>query len=554
MANRSWVTQRLANRFPMQSDVRVRKDSIGQQYMAPVASAIEDLYEYSLNEVQNNFVTLANLDAVDVLHAVRLPAKFQFGQDLRNVAYPMNIAPYVKVEINGVDSFLEPAADNSLQNFWYDALPKRITDSGTSVAVNNVIDETTLSGLEDATINAITNPSRLYITVTGCDDFIDDSKRLPYAYIRLHGTLVTGAEASEMMIIPYNGIFETRNIWYSLSSIQYYGLTPDTGTVKVEHFSFNHARYVDRNMLDVGINFEKLMYHALGSHDFNDGTYSTHELKSVIAGNLDLLHSGIDSLQTVIEMELGYDNSGTFTNVSLNDIALQPFTNRIYGIDNTHLYIFSPKVPQFDFKYIASERTPGAKMIIDFWVHDRLRDDEIELSPYWRLPVKRILKHRWSVIKPSGDKAYLNMAADECTASAAWIPNQHYWDLAFGPFVDANGDKISKQLLTYTLSSRGTYKFFLEVMYEDETIEKDALAIQAHYKEALKRISLPATLQNATGLAFDSDQYLWFLKSGNALKADLHYDNFMVDFERKIIYMRDEYDSVEVIETGDWTD
>ena len=128
--------------------------------------------------------------------------------------------------------------------------------------------------------------------------------------------------------------------------------------------------------------------------------------------------------------------------------------------------------------------------------------------------------------------------------------------MVFGPF-DSSLGEINKQRLEYTLSQRGTYLITLEVDYTDDTSEKDILPVQAHYQEALARIALPATLQGATGIAFDADQKLWLLKTGSAPAAyriHLAYDNMMIDFERKTIYFRENYSSVTVHPSEDWVD
>jgi hypothetical protein len=72
------------------------------------------------------------------------------------------------------------------------------------------------------------------------------------------------------------------------------------------------------------------------------------------------------------------------------------------------------------------------------------------------------------------------------------------------------------------------------------------VTVRAHSKEAETRLSLPVTVTPAEGIAFDADQYMWILKSGSAYKVNLHTDNMLVDFDNKIIYLHESYDSVEV--------
>lgn len=556
MAEKSWVTQRLCNRLPDWSDARQLRYSVFQQLLNPVGEGLEELYRHAIDGVSNCYLTTANLDLMDVVHVVRLPNDYAFGQDLRNLNNPLYIPPRVTATVDGRTVWIDMAEDNTIETFWYDSVPTRVVDLEESTVVLPVLDETLLASLESATPNAIQHPNRLSVTVSDCTSFVDLSRRTPYSFVVLHGITERELEETEVMLIPYNGVFTTSKIWKELDSVEYFGLQPDTGTVQIDNFSFNVGRQVDKYKLNVSSHSEKLLYHRLGTHEFDEGTYSVHQHISMIADTLDTLYSGIDTVENIREIELGYDDNGTFTNVSLNDIAVQPFTGRIYGVDNTHLYIFESAAPMPDYRGLK-ERTAGAKMIIETDFLYYLRDETVELKPVWRLPTDRIYRNRWSVQKPDGTMVYFDIGGDETTAQNAWIGNKSYSYIKFGPFDSVSGE-VYDQKLEYDLVQQGTYLFALEVQYADGHIEKDICPIQVLHKEALARLALPAALQNSTGLAFDSDQKLWLYKATSALQAHkvhLATDVMMVDFENKLLYLHEDYDSaVTVYESEDWED
>jgi hypothetical protein len=132
---------------------------------------------------------------------------------------------------------------------------------------------------------------------------------------------------------------------------------------------------------------------------------------------------------------------------------------------------------------------------------------------------------------------------------------------------------VDKQGFEYVLSQRGTYLFILETIFANNVIEKDIVPLHVHYKEAARKLRLPQQLRGGDGIAFDADQKLWILRNvgdgapyydlpynfgqqyniiGCAYEVRLATDNMMVDFENKIIYLHENYNSVTVTESEDW--
>ena len=560
MIRRSWLTQRLANRFPEWSNARELPFSFLQQLLNPVASALQDVYKTVSGESKNFFLGSANMDTPDVVHTLRLPSTFIFGMDKTNIKNPRYLAPDVSVIEDGETVYIEAAPDNSFKTFWINALPTRIKDSSFSMNGAEVVEEIDLIDIEDATIRSIAAPNRLMITLTDNDGLNDLSKRVGIAFLVLTGMTVRGIEETETILIPYGGVFRTFKIWKELTKIELYCPTVPTGKIKIECLDFNALRYTDRDQLGVFVTGEKVLNYKLTTKSFDDEEqYSVLQFCSVITDSISDLYSGSSDVQETYEVELLYNNN----NLLVYDMIQQPFTNRIFAIDDTFLYIFEPFTEQPNYKKL-SRRTVLAQLVIDCDAYDTVRGQSIDIFPRWKTQGKRIVRNRWSVEKPDGTMTYINHFGEETLNPDVWIYNKTYTELLFGPFI-VDGVEITKQGFSFIFSQRGTYKLKLETVYVDRSLEVDIVPIQVHSQNAIKRIRLPDSLQNSLGIAFDYNQKLWFLRSGvdydynyehggspHIHKAQLVVDNMMVDFENKIIYLHEEYaNEVSVEETPD---
>jgi hypothetical protein len=538
-----------------------------QQIVNPMATAIEDLYQYISDGNRNRFLNTANLDLLDVAYVLRLPNDFEFGTYDNNLQDSSYVVPIVKTTVDGLDIW--PEAVSTIEDFWYDALPTRAVHGSTErrFSVRSVLDETVLSGLHSATLNEITHSTRLVVTITDCVTFVDLSRRTESSFLMLTGTTERGLEETELLIIPYNGVFLTKKIWKTLTKVEFYGLQPSTGTVLIDCFAFSRGREVDKYQIYVTPLAEKLMYHRLGSNDFAEGTYSTHQQMTVTADTLGGLYSGNDTLEVVREVELLYNGN----NLVLHDIAIQPFTGRIFAISDDAIYIFDQYGNLPNYQGLGA-KTHGASMVINVDSYDYIRGESASIGSMWRKPEKKIFRNRWSVQKPDGTIAYIDVEGIESSdAEGTWITNKSHTELVFGPFESVAGD-IDKQGFVYVLSERGTYLFTLETLFTDGTVERDTVPLHVHYKEAVQKINLPTSLQYGDGIAFDADQKLWILRrvgegavydlpyaygqqyniTGCAYEVRLATDNMMVDFENKVIYLHENYDSVNVTESEDW--
>ena len=98
-------------------------------------------------------------------------------------------------------------------------------------------------------------------------------------------------------------------------------------------------------------------------------------------------------------------------------------------------------------------------------------------------------------------------------------------------------------------TNRGLYTFTLEVNYGDQTTSIDKRIVYVVHKHPLREFSF---LQNGLinpikGVDLDADGKLWVLaENGARHHIEFIYDNMIIDYVNKIIYLRDEYESIKV--------
>lgn len=529
----SWITQRIANRLPLWADARLDKYSFFQQYINPFGSALEELYKQLSIGAKNYYAATANLDEIDVVYKVKLPRNFNFSVNDHDPANPIRIPPNVTTTIDSIITNIPVAGDNDVESFWYDSFPTRVKREGTDIDVSNeILPATQFKDLALATFNTFSIQGRLSITIEGATEFINLNRPLQRGFVKLEGVTRKGQEEIEKINFITNTTILSLKEWRRLEKVSIYGIFPLTSTITIDILPFNVTEQIDPFNLFIDEVNESILFVEVEAIDYT-GTILKHKIFA--ATSLALLQQGFTGFDVRAQAEL---LNITGDSIIARDFAIQPFQDKLYVLTDEKIYVYYNFMPYPDCRNL-DKQTEDTLMVIETDKRDYIRDATVKVRTDRRYPVKRILKNRWSLTKPDGTKVRLGIDGTEWPlAQRGWIINSHH-----------NTYNFIRQKIDYVVTEFGTYTFELETFYHDGTSEIDKHIVNINGLNAETTLTLPLDVQNADGIAFDSDQNLWIRKGNTAYKMQMFTDNMLVDFDKKILYFHEPYDKV-TIETG----
>jgi hypothetical protein len=499
---------------------------------------IDDLAQQADKIYANWFFPTSVVSDIDVFYATELPGSYTFTIDSEDVTESLYVPPVVSGVVGDTAYSVAAIDSNDIEGFWYTCQPDRISVT-TSVIENHLL----ASGrVQDSPLPILTNsglahvPNRLYITVSGGDTYVElqDQQIIRYGLVQLHGVSREGLEVSEQLPFLHDETQSTIYDYESLnpSGVSVYGVDPNTATVSVMSAQFNMADYPVNYNLDETVNREEMaLSWGLG---VTVSGYSTLDLRRYYTDDLELRMSGFSGKYAWFRQEL-LDTAGG--RLVLNDIAIEPYSNRVWGVSNDTLYIFSTDTTYFDLS-VLDKKDYDAASVIEPSSYYVLLGEDVELDYVWKRPTVGMLKHRVWVQKPDGNKFSLEDGIEVTyhTDASSWV----------------FGEPTMRQIRaseTYTTTQRGQYLYCLEVAYTDDTTSIDKRVVSVISKQAVAEYSVSSLGMSSTalGIDFDSEYKLWIMDAnGTKYQLGLHYDIMILDYNRKIVYFREGYDQVRV--------
>lgn len=130
----SHVTQEIANKYPMWHAIRDKDDSVGQQFISPFARILRGQEASMAETLDNQYISLAHVDEVDVLYRMKVPSTISFleNPNIECWTAPSGSTPsgYPFPEPSGSDpstyNQIEARAVTDLEEFYYYLIPTRI--------------------------------------------------------------------------------------------------------------------------------------------------------------------------------------------------------------------------------------------------------------------------------------------------------------------------------------------------------------------------------------------------------------------------------------------
>jgi hypothetical protein len=527
---RAWETQRILNAAPEWSNTRTFPGSVGNQILNPIACSIQETIQQLFRERYNMFLTLADLNQLDMLYRVDLPQGLNFNYTENSYDKRIYVPPTIYAVINGAEEEITQAVDNTLENLQFSLL-SRIEYNGVFVDYSIVLSESNVKDLDTATIINPTIPGHLYITISGNTNWqVEVADKFFYNKIYITGTTRKGVKHTEAIPIRYNSTFRTNYEWLEIEKI-YGSYFSDEAKITVE--SFNTNSFLDTRNIFVSSNgTEKQQYLNLATRTFG----SSFIAEVFTANSFDNIRLGMEGKEPVYELELLDSNQ---LNVELSSFVPYPNTDLIYAIDDMKLYVYDIKLPYNSCKELASSAEARFDLYID--KHFISKDDSIKIKTR-NLSVNRPpYATRWILTDPNDNKYFVQL-------DGTLIP---FLDTLWHENLEYSGVKWMEQEVELSFDTNGLYIITFEARYVDEeTLDSVSLETKTFVFVPTiipeEEFNLPVALRYSDRIVMDSNNKIWLLKDDVLYNLETYYDYFLVDYESNKIWLRENYSSVRV--------
>jgi hypothetical protein len=562
MPTRKRSNQAIVNAFPPWSRIRDDEQSFGYQILNLVN--FDDLQEQLQNLSDNFFLLSSHVEDPDVFYTTSLPSTYTFVKEDSDTSSLPFTPPTISGILGGSSYLLQVSDENTLEHFWYKTPPY-------SFSVDNELGESTVLASGQLTQTIFTpllvsgfNTNKLTIKLSGAQSCIaiEDENLIRRAIVLLHGKNRQGMEIWEEIPLFFDTIQQTMNEYsylYPDNGIRVVGVQPNTAEFLLTTANFNSEYRPISYELDTTKEDNPMpLFWALGKS--SEG-YSTIDILKYQAETIELRLEGYIDKEVMFQQEL-YDTAGNHINAL--DFVTEPFQNRMWVVDSEKIYIFSTDFPYPNLSQLTKKQYDAAS-IVEINTNTAVLGDTIEVNYTWAKPTNGISAHRAWVQKPDGNKFSLEYGSEVAyhTNTSSWI------------FGDPNDRRIRAPEF-YVLDQLGDYIYTLEVRYTDGTSSIDQRICSTLFQKAIQEYTFASLYEsgNILGIDIDSENKIWLLATVLSSRADYgsgtfgsaiyggegegammeeqrlrllpFYTSLLIDFDNKVLYTREAFDSIEV--------
>lgn len=545
------ITQRLLNSYPMWSTIRNDEQANGASYLNVIGLALQDLQEQLINQEKNYTLPFANTNDIDTIYKFFLPKTFQFAITNEDTTNPVYSPPTVVGTIGSTPYTLALSDNNDIKSFWYTSVPTRLTT--TSYPVTNVVNDQNATPMYGClasitqdqspfTINlTLDNPMRLWVQAVGGQKYIaiGTDGIVRRASIIITGITRAGVEATETVSFINDDMIPTMKDWSYISKLEVYDCNPTTTNIRL------FAHRFKRNQTPL-LQPPKAFYQLYSSPEtkqqmdtfwelgINTATNATLKLQTYQVDDIRDRMNGFVDLDTMRSFEL--HNSVDTALTSMNDLCVEPFSDRLWMVDNKHLYLYDGDWTLPNMQQLTKKET-APLAIMEMSAYHITPGDSVSIEYLHRRQITDPTFHRVWVQYPDGS-LHTALNGSFSAYTTAMLNN-------------FPGDRMLRHKEIYTLPTPGDYIFSMEVHYSNGDKEIDQRIVSVDTKVPLKEFDFTAvTAGNLVGVDFDSDGKMWILVDTTGtftkLLVNFAYDTMMVDYQNKIIYLKEQYDQIRV--------
>lgn len=531
--NKSITTQNLINCFPPWSKVRTDDQSVGYQFLNTLAQPIEKLDRQLDKMNKNAFLVTANLDEIDIVHKIELPPTFNFDLDLSDVTNPVSLPPVVTGLVNSDYIPIALAQRNDIESFWYESVPNRASIAQTIVSIDhvllNLLGSTIIwEGAVDHHLAPITNGGRIWVECANGHRYIRNNKELNIierGTVTIFGITRKGTQESETFAFGWDDKQLSIKQWKRLTKVIISDMEDDV-VIQIRSGDFDEGPYW--SFWNARFSEEKTKIDEFWG--LNKGEQYSLERIGFVSNDWQQLVQGFSEKEVKEAWNLRINDEDVYP----EDIAIQPFTNRLWAITAEGL-LLCYDLEESNIEHIEAllEKTPGSD--VQLYVENKhltFGENIIFQAKHLRI-TQEIVSYKLWYITPAGVRHNITI-----------LPN--------------NNIKIDRNLseeIVIEGKEYGEWIIGLEATMADETVFQDRVIVSVQAKTPITVIDLGplfnlSTDESFNGIDFDSDQRLWVRtgdsNSNSCTQINLHTDIMLIDYDNKIIYLKENYNDVRI--------
>lgn len=535
---KSDIIQELCNVFPSWSKVRTDEQSLGFQILNAHALPMEKMEKQIRITRDNQYLTTANLDEIDLTYRVQLGTDFEFDEDTTDPLFTSPIPPTVSGLMDSTWWPIVIADNNDIESFWYTSSPNRVTLTKVVSGENHNL--VTLDFI-DAPVSGVyehhLGGGDILVETTGGVEYLSVEDNIAKrAKVVLRGKTRKGTREEETLIFAWDQKQKTQKEWKEINAVLAFDME-DSVEIDVRSADFNFGPYISPWNLKYSPNRQKIDEFWNIGHNTNIPTldrieYQTDEWQQLILG--------FSSKDVKESWELLKDTtdviSGVNVTVSGVDLALQPYSDKTWvATADNMLYVYDLQDDLVSGVDDLRDSTPGAELQFEYDSTDVLLGEDIEFELWHARPIREVLSYRIWYQRPDGQKFGLLNGVPVAYTSDFEVK------IAEGtPIV-----RSIENLISIPTTQRGEYLVVLEATYPDGEQQEFRRIFRTKFKLPEIVLDLSPIVPNpVVGIDFDADQKLWVTTGSDYYCISLHTDIMLIDYQSKIIYFKENYEEV----------
>ncbi len=518
-------TQAMADLFP--ESFRLRQDlfSVGQQLLNPAAQQLASFKRQLRRNRQSVFLSTFPLDTLDLLYRIYLGPDFQFARTANDPRQIQWRQPTIVATI-GVQTYPVAIINPNTIGDFEQALPNRFQIDQTLTLNTEVLAVTLVGQLNQAVFNLPDVPGYLYLTLAGAGNagIMQGDRFLPIQ-VFLSGITTKGTTEDEIFTFPGNLTLRTQKRYQQVLSIKAINVNQDA-TLALSGAEHQFDQHLD---LDFSISVNRQDQFVIWNLDENQ----TLNCQYFVA---------MEQQEVVLSPYLSWqllDEEGAGL-AATSALSLVPGKDYLAVVSDEQLLFYDKNLEYPDKPTLAllQQRTDNCQAVIDADSFFALPGDAFPLRAYQMAQVRNITSYTWQVAPPGG------VLAPYLPVSGILTPVPFASDALIRNTV-ARDWQMPKDYIYLNLNQAGYWTVALTCTYQDGSQTTDVRLIGALAKNPIASFSLG--LGNLENVFVDDAEHLWVVSSGLASQINFYRDVALVDYEKKLIYLRELYDSLEVI-------